>query len=92
MPGKLDQRATLTGAVGGIGAVYVRRLSEARASMAVADLDSAGGEKVAAELRPAGVTATSTALDVGLLDAPPSLRKKVHPVTTCSGPCSAHVP
>jgi NAD(P)-dependent dehydrogenase (short-subunit alcohol dehydrogenase family) len=56
--------AFVTGAARGIGAACARRLASAGARVAVTDVDEAGAERVAAEIRGAGGDALSLRLDV----------------------------
>jgi NAD(P)-dependent dehydrogenase (short-subunit alcohol dehydrogenase family) len=61
----MDGRVCLvTGAARGIGAGIARRLSEHGGAVAVTDVDEAGAASLAAELREAGASAASCALDV----------------------------
>ncbi len=57
-------RAVITGAASGIGAAIAARYCEHGAAVALADLDAAAAERLAAELRGAGHAATSFAVDV----------------------------
>lgn len=54
----------VTGAGGGIGAAFARHLAAAGAAVAVADLDLAAAESIAAELRDAGARAVAVQVDV----------------------------
>lgn len=54
----------ITGASGGIGAAFARHLVAAGASVAVADLDLAAAEAIAAELRSTGARAVAVPVDV----------------------------
>jgi NAD(P)-dependent dehydrogenase (short-subunit alcohol dehydrogenase family) len=56
--------ALVTGGAKGIGAAVCRRLAEAGAAVAVADLDKEGAEQVAGEITAAGGTAIGVELDV----------------------------
>ncbi len=68
------RRAVVTGAARGIGAAISRRLAEAGASVAVADLDVVAATSTAAELsNQFGVQAIGLAVDVGSADSVHSL-------------------
>lgn len=67
--------AVVTGGAGGIGAATCRRLAEAGAAVLVTDVQTAAGEKLAAELRAAGHAAWFHNLDVGSEDAWRSVRQ-----------------
>ncbi len=56
--------AIVTGAARGIGETYARRLAAEGASVVVADIDSAGAEKVAASITEDGGTAIGVGVDV----------------------------
>jgi NAD(P)-dependent dehydrogenase (short-subunit alcohol dehydrogenase family) len=56
--------AIVTGAAGGIGAVYAKALAESGAQVIVADLNASGAEETAAGLRAAGHTAQACGVDV----------------------------
>jgi NAD(P)-dependent dehydrogenase (short-subunit alcohol dehydrogenase family) len=56
--------ALVTGGAKGIGAAVCRRLAEAGAAVAVADLDKAGAEQLAGEIGDSGGTAIGVELDV----------------------------
>lgn len=55
----------ITGAAAGLGAAYARALAELGASVTLADIDGAGVERVAAEIRSKGGRASSLPGDVG---------------------------
>jgi len=56
--------AIVTGAARGIGAAVARRLAESGLAVAVTDVDIAGAEAVAADIRRSGGTAAASRLDV----------------------------
>jgi NAD(P)-dependent dehydrogenase (short-subunit alcohol dehydrogenase family) len=56
--------AIVTGAAGGVGAVYAEALARSGAKVIVADFNSAGAEQTAATLRAAGYTAQAFAVDI----------------------------
>ena len=56
--------AIVTGAAGDIGAAYARALAEEGASVVIADLNTAGAEKVVSGLTDAGFSAMAATLDV----------------------------
>jgi NAD(P)-dependent dehydrogenase (short-subunit alcohol dehydrogenase family) len=56
--------AMVTGAASGIGAATARALAEAGAKVAVADVNAAGAEEVAASLRQAGAEAIGVGVDI----------------------------
>lgn len=56
--------AIVTGAAGGIGEAYARALAEQGAAVAVADIDAAGAQKVAASIEDAGGRAIGVEVDV----------------------------
>lgn len=63
MRGLRDQVAIVTGAAGGIGSATARRLAEEGVSVICWDLDE-GVERIAAEIRSAGLSASSAKVDV----------------------------
>jgi 3-oxoacyl-[acyl-carrier protein] reductase len=63
-----DAVVVITGAAHGIGAAYARRLASDGAAVVVADLDGAGAEKLAAELRESGGRALGVRADVSSED------------------------
>lgn len=60
----IDQHVIITGAGGGIGEGIARRFAAEGAKVTVADIDTAKGEKVAAELKAAGAQAIFVHMDV----------------------------
>lgn len=65
MSGRLEgRRALVTGGASGIGAAAARRLAGAGAGIVIADIDDAGGEAVAQDIRTAGGTAHYRRVDV----------------------------
>src|SRR5262245_47928520 len=62
-----DKVAVVTGGGSGIGAALARAFAEQGMDVAVADVDVAGAEKVAADVRAAGRRALSVATDVSKL-------------------------
>ena len=56
--------AIVTGAAGGIGQAYAEALARSRASVVVADIDTAGAGKVAEAIGEAGGTAEAVGVDV----------------------------
>lgn len=59
-----DQVAVVTGAASGLGRATARRLGDEGARVAVVDLDAAGAEETAAQIRAAGGMARFYAVDV----------------------------
>lgn len=56
--------AVVTGAAGGVGAVYARALAQSGAQVIVADLDAAGAKRSAATLCAAGLHALAFSVDI----------------------------
>ncbi|AYJ48315.1 SDR family NAD(P)-dependent oxidoreductase [Rhodococcus sp. P1Y] len=56
--------AVVTGAAAGIGEGFVRHLASRGMTVVVADIDADGGERVAADIRAAGQSASAYAVDV----------------------------
>jgi NAD(P)-dependent dehydrogenase (short-subunit alcohol dehydrogenase family) len=59
----------VTGAANGIGTGYAKGIAAAGARVVVADLDAAGGERVAREIRDAGGEAHAVAVDIASTDS-----------------------
>ena len=63
--GRVEGRvAMVTGGAGGIGSATVRALAREGASVAVLDIDAAGAERVAGEIRHSGGAALAVAVDL----------------------------
>ena len=63
--GRVEGRvAMVTGGAGGIGSATVRALAREGASVAVLDIDAAGAERVAGEIRRSGGAALAVAVDL----------------------------
>lgn len=69
MKGLHDKVVVVAGGATGIGAGCARRLAEAGAIVVVGDLDGAGAEKTAAEIRDAGGVASSARFDIAVDDS-----------------------
>lgn len=63
------QRLLLTGGAGALGTVIARTFAEAGADVAILDLDAAGAEALAVELRKLGRTAVAVGVDLTVHDA-----------------------
>jgi 3-oxoacyl-[acyl-carrier protein] reductase len=63
------QRLLLTGGAGALGKVIARTFAEAGADVAILDLDAAGAEALAAELRTLGRRAVAVGVDLTVHDA-----------------------
>ena len=59
MRGLKDKNALLTGGANGIGAAIARRLGEEGCVVGILDLDGAGAEKIAGEIKAAGGKASA---------------------------------
>ena len=57
MRGLKDKTVLLTGGANGIGAAIARRLADEGCMVGILDLDAAGGEKVAGEIKAAVASA-----------------------------------
>jgi 2-hydroxycyclohexanecarboxyl-CoA dehydrogenase len=64
MRGLKDRNVLLTGGANGIGAAIARRLGEEGCVVGILDLDAAGGEKIADEIKAAGGKASAHAADI----------------------------
>src|SRR5688572_32936152 len=64
MRGLKDRTVLLTGGANGIGAAIARRLAEEGCVVGILDLDAAGGEKVAGEIKALGGKASAYAADI----------------------------
>jgi len=64
MRGLKDKNALLTGGANGIGAAIARRLGEEGCVVGILDLDGAGAEKIAGEIKAAGGKASAHAVDI----------------------------
>jgi 2-hydroxycyclohexanecarboxyl-CoA dehydrogenase len=69
MRGLKDKNALLTGGANGIGAAIARRLGEEGCVVGILDLDGAGAEKIAGEIKAAGGKASAHAVDISDYDA-----------------------
>jgi NAD(P)-dependent dehydrogenase (short-subunit alcohol dehydrogenase family) len=74
VPGRFDGKVVIvTGAGGGIGEGYAKRLAAEGASVVVADINADGAERVAKEIDAAGGSAIATAVDISTDDGPPAM-------------------
>src|SRR5262245_66120025 len=64
MRGLKDRAVVVTGGANGIGAAIARRLAEEGCAVGILDLDAAGGEKVAEEMKSGGARASAYAVDI----------------------------
>ena len=69
MRGLKDKTVLLTGGANGIGAAIARRLADEGCVVGILDLDAAGGEKVAGEIKAKGGKASFHATDISDYDA-----------------------
>ena len=84
MRGLKDKVVIVTGGAGGIGGALCRRFAAEGASVAVFDLNAAGAETMAAELRAAGGKASAHAVDItsyeGVTDAVAAAEAALGPI------------
>jgi 2-hydroxycyclohexanecarboxyl-CoA dehydrogenase len=78
-----DKNALLTGGANGIGAAIARRLGEEGCVVGILDLDGAGAEKIAGEIKAAGGKASAHAVDISDYDA---VKRAVETFEVASGP------
>ena len=83
MRGLKDKNALLTGGANGIGAAIARRLGEEGCVVGILDLDGAGAEKIAGEIKAAGGKASAHAVDISDYDA---VKRAVETFEVASGP------
>jgi len=69
MRGLKNKTVLLTGGANGIGAAIARRLADEGCVVGILDLDAAGGEKVAGEIRAKGGKVSFHATDISDYDA-----------------------
>lgn len=60
----INKAAIVTGAAGGVGAVYAKALAQSGAQVIVADINAGGAEETAAALRAAGHAAQAFGVDI----------------------------
>jgi 2-hydroxycyclohexanecarboxyl-CoA dehydrogenase len=85
MRGLKDKTVLLTGGANGIGAAIARRLAAEGCVVGILDLDVAGGEKVAGEIKAKGGKASVHAVDISDYDA---VRRAVEAFEAAAGPVS----
>ena len=85
MRGLKDKTVLLTGGANGIGAAIARRLGEEGCAVGILDLDAAGAEKVAGEIKGKGGKASAHALDISDYDA---VKRAVESFEASSGPAA----
>src|SRR6185369_11306200 len=85
MRGLKDKTVLLTGGANGIGAAIARRLADEGCVVGILDLDAAGGEKVAGEIRAKGGKVSFHATDISHYDA---VKRAVDAFEAASGPAS----
>src|SRR4051812_44041876 len=85
MRGLKDKTVLLTGGANGIGAAIARRLAGEGCAGGILDLDAAGGEKVAGEIKAKGGKASFHAADISDYDA---VKRAVEAFEAASGPVS----
>ena len=83
MRGLKDKTVLLTGGANGIGAAIARRLGEEGCVVGILDLDGAGAEKIAGEIKAAGGKASAHAVDISDYDA---VKRAVETFEVASGP------
>jgi 2-hydroxycyclohexanecarboxyl-CoA dehydrogenase len=83
MRGLKDKNALLTGGANGIGAAIARRLGVEGCVVGILDLDGAGAEKIAGEIKAAGGKASAHAVDISDYDA---VKRAVETFEVASGP------
>src|SRR5947209_7671617 len=83
MRGLKDKTILLTGGANGIGAAIARRLGEEGCTVGILDLDGAGAEKAAAEIKGKGGKASAHAVDISDYDA---VKRAVETFEAASGP------
>lgn len=85
MRGLIDKTVLLTGGANGIGTAIARRLGEEGCVVGILDLDGAGAEKVAGEIKAAGGKASAHAVDIADYEA---VKRAVESFEAASGPLS----
>ena len=81
---RLDGKvAVITGGANGIGAAIARRLGDEGCVVGILDLDGAGAEKIASEIKAAGGKASTHAVDISDYEA---VKRAVEAFETASGP------
>jgi len=85
MRGLKDKTVLLTGGANGIGAAIARRLADEGCVVGILELDAAGGEKVAGEIRAKGGKVSFHATDISHYDA---VKRAVDAFEAASGPAS----
>src|SRR4249919_918304 len=83
MRGLKDKNALLTGGANGIGAAIARCLGEEGCVVGILNLDGAGAEKIAGEIKAAGGKASAHAVDISDYDA---VKRAVETFEVASGP------
>ena len=83
MRGLKDKNVLLTGGANGIGAAIARRLGDEGCVVGILDLDGAGAEKIASEIKAAGGKASTHAVDISDYEA---VKRAVEAFETASGP------
>jgi 2-hydroxycyclohexanecarboxyl-CoA dehydrogenase len=85
MRGLKGKTVLLTGGANGIGAAIAKRLAEEGCQIGILDLDAAGAEKVAGEIKAAGGKASVHTVDISDYDA---VKRAVEAFEVASGPVS----